>query len=372
MGQRLLFWAILAVLIFPVVLAHSQKASPVWNRAKYLQHGINLSSWFADSNNYSIPQLRNFTTPADIQHIRAMGFDHVRILVAPAIFECDGKWTSCERVQVLDQAVEKALSAGLAVILDFDPDAQYTHRLETDEQATTEFLRLWGKIADHYATMDRERVFFEVMNEFSISDAARWSVLLQRAVQTIRRHAPDSTILVTGAGFSDIWDLILLPNIADSNLIYNFHYYEPHIFTHQGANWAVEWWKDVHGLPFPATPLKLEEAIGREKDQAIRWKLLQYGEEHWNAARIATDINFAAKWAHERHVPLMCDEFGVYRNFTAAEDRQRWLSATRTALEANRIGWTMWDYQGSFGAVYKEGGTLRDDDTVLRALGLKR
>jgi hypothetical protein len=68
----------------------------------------------------------------------------------------------------------------------------------------------------------------------------------------------------------------------------------------------------------------------------------------------------------------MCDEFGVYRNFSVPEDRGRWLTAARTAFEKNHIGWTMWDYQGGFGVVYKENGGLRDDDMVLRSLGLKK
>ena len=43
----------------------------------------------------------------------------------------------------------------------------------------------------------------------------------------------------------------------------------------------------------------------------------------------------------------------------------------RTALEQNKIGWTMWDYQGGFGVVTKKNGTTTEDDGVLRALGLR-
>ena len=77
-----------------------------------------------------------------------------------------------------------------------------------------------------------------------------------------------------------------------------------------------------------------------------------------------------AEWAKARHVPLTCNEFGVYRNYSNPDDRMRWLTAVRTALEQNGIGWTMWDYQGGFGVVTKKDGTTTQDDTVLRALGL--
>lgn len=363
---------VIAFLVATASSTDAQRTSTASKRVEHLQHGVSLSGWFAESSNYSNQQLRNYTTPTDIEHIHSLGFDHVRIPVDPAIFQCEREWDSCERIQMLDQVIQKALSVDLAVILDFHADAQYTHQLATNEQAVEKYLRLWGQIADHYAAMDHERIFLEVMNEFSVSDSYRWSGILQEAVKMIRRHSPESTILVAGAGFSDIWDLVLLPNIPDSNLIYNFHYYEPHIFTHQGANWGLDWWKDIHNLPFPATLLNVADTLDKEENQTARWKLLEYGEDHWNADRIASDIDFVAKWAHDRNVPLICDEFGVYRNFSAPEDRERWLTATRTAFEKNHIGWTMWDYQGGFGVVYKEGGTLRDDDVVLRALGLKK
>jgi hypothetical protein len=40
-------------------------------------------------------------------------------------------------------------------------------------------------------------------------------------------------------------------------------------------------------------------------------------------------------------------------------------------LEKNGIGWTMWDYSGSFGVVTKKDGKTVVDDAVLKALALK-
>ena len=46
---------------------------------------------------------------------------------------------------------------------------------------------------------------------------------------------------------------------------------------------------------------------------------------------------------------------------------------SRTALEADGIGWTMWDYRGDFGVVDKEDGQpARVDEKVVQALGLKK
>ena len=51
----------------------------------------------------------------------------------------------------------------------------------------------------------------------------------------------------------------------------------------------------------------------------------------------------------------------------------RWIHDVRTALEADGIGWTMWDYRGSFGVVWKQDGQpARVDEQVVEALGLKK
>lgn len=367
-----IYLALILIVISSSLSGQIQNSSLAWKRWQHLQHGVSLSGWFSESGNYSMQQLRAFTTPTDLEHIHQLGFDHVRIAIDPVIFDCPNGWDNCERVQFLDQVVQKAIASDLYVIIDFHPNPQYTHNLIVSELASAKYLRLWGEIADHYGKMDPDRIILEVMNEFSSNDVSSWLGLLQQSIEVIRRHAPTSTLIVQGAGFSDIWDLIALPTMADSDLIYSFHYYEPHIFTHQGATWGLDYWLEIHNLPFPPTEKGIAEAMDHTASEDARWRILQYREDHWDADRIAGDIAFAADWARRRNVPLMCDEFGVYRNFSTPEDRSRWLTAVRTAFEKNHIGWTAWDYQGGFGVVYKDGQAVRDDDVALQALGLKK
>jgi hypothetical protein len=53
--------------------------------------------------------------------------------------------------------------------------------------------------------------------------------------------------------------------------------------------------------------------------------------------------------------------------------RNAWIHDVRTALEADGIGWAMWDYHGGFGVVpdEKQRPPLPDPATV-EALGLKQ
>ncbi len=364
--RNLLFAATLVVAFLNVT---AQSNSPAWKRAEHLRHGINASEWFAQSHDYSPQRLRSYSTLDDIGKMHAMGFDHVRISVDPAIFQCDGPWEQCERVQVLDQVVAKALSEQLAVIIDIHPSGDYKRQLSSSDGAVEKFVLLWSRIANYYAKNSPDMLFFEVLNEPEVG-VYRWAGIQQSVVEAIRKAAPSNTIIVTCGEYSNPDDLVRMPEVADSNIIVNFHYYSPHIFTHQGASWGSGYWVNLRQVPFPGTPDLVAAVIAKQTDDFARWKLTQYGLEHWDADHIAGEIHFAADWAKSRNVPLTCNEFGVYRNYSNPDDRMRWLQAVRTALEQNHIGWTMWDYQGGFGVVTKKDGTTTQDDAVLKALGL--
>ena len=98
--------------------------------------------------------------------------------------------------------------------------------------------------------------------------------------------------------------------------------------------------------------------------------MIRYGQDHWDGSRIEAEINQAADWAKQRHVPLICNEFGVFRTYSDPRDREAWLQDVRTALERHGIGWAMWDYSGSFGVVTKKDGHATPDEVTIRALGL--
>jgi len=89
------------------------------------------------------------------------------------------------------------------------------------------------------------------------------------------------------------------------------------------------------------------------------------------ARHIRALIDEAADWARAHHVPLVCNEFGAYREYADPVSRANWIRDTRTALEADGIGWAMWDYRGGFGVVTKQDGQpAQVDETVVKALGL--
>jgi endoglucanase len=351
-------------------------ASPAFARVKHLQHGINSSEWFAqvyDKRGYTKEHFHDWTTAEDIALIKSMGFDHVRLSVnpQPMMDAREPNKIPVDYLVEIDAAVKMILDHGLAVVIDMHPDSDFKARLAKDDDFVERFVDFWRAVAQHYSTWDADRVFLEILNEPEFADRYRWMGVQAKLAAAIREGSPTLTIIAAGARWSNDDELVFQEPLHDSNVIYTFHFYEPHIFTHQGATWGSYYWQWLRGVPYPSTIEAAERAAALEPNEVNRLQVIRYGLDHWDAARIAAEVKQAAAWAQRRGVPLVCNEFGVYRAYSDPRDRDAWLHDARTAFEANGIGWTMWDYSGSFGVVTKTDGKTVVDGGVLKALGLK-
>jgi aryl-phospho-beta-D-glucosidase BglC (GH1 family) len=348
-------------------------ASVAFARLAHLRRGINLSHWFAQSPgaDYSAAHLQTHTTARDIALIKRMGFDHVRFTVEPApLFdEANPSRLNAEYLAQLDRALDTLLASGLAVIIDIHPTDEFKLRLRTDDHFVAAFADFWRALAAHVAPRDAERLFLEVLNEPMLEDPYRWIGVQARVAAAMREGAPRHTIIVAGARWSSVDQLLLLEPLADRNVIYNFHFYDPHTFTHQGATWGAEYWPFIKNVPYPSSP-EAVAALPPVERQSAQAALKHYGEERWDAEHIDKMIALAADWASRRGVPLTCNEFGVYRNFSPPADRARWIADVRAALERHGIGWTMWDFAGGFAVAPRKDGIPTPDPQTLAALGL--
>jgi aryl-phospho-beta-D-glucosidase BglC (GH1 family) len=361
------------------VLAQDRAADlhSAFARAQHLKRGINASQWFAQSpRDYSAARTDRYTDAADIALIAKLGFDNVRLSVDAAPLEQyprgeDG--LNAEFLGRLDKAVDTMLADGLAVQIDLHPEGGYKQQLRTSNDAVDRLVMLWRRLAGHYATRDPERVFFEIMNEPEANDPYRWAGIQARVAAAIREVAPKNTIIATGPNYSDIPDLLTQHPLSDGNAIYNFHFYDPHTFTHQGAGWGTPWWIYTHGIPYPADENSMAELVKEVPDAANRFALEEYWLDRWDGHRIRLTIDEAAAWGRENNVPLICNEFGAFREHTDVQSRMNWIRDVRTALDADGIGWAMWDYRGNFGVVWKDDGQpARVDEQVVEALGLNK
>jgi endoglucanase len=344
-------------------------------RLAHLRHGVNISDWFSqfpDGKGFTRQQFEEAITAQDLALIRAMGFDHVRLCVNPQpLFRpLQADRIPAEPLAYLDAALTMILDQGLAVELDIQADETFKRKLATDDAFVEQFADFWRALARHYSARDPERVFFEVLNEPELRDAYRWYGIEATLVGVIRESAPDHTIIVSGAHSSVEDDLIFLEPLRDPNLLYTFHFYEPFLFTHQGATWAVNYWHFLKGVPYPSDPEAARQAAALVPDPVHRLAVIRYGMSHWDAARIDAEVSHVVEWSRKWGVPVICNEFGAYRKAADPRDRAAWLHDVRAALEKYGIGWTVWDYSTSgFGVVTKPDGQPVPDDASVRALG---
>jgi len=342
------------------------------SRLARLRRGINLSHWFAQSADYSKAHLESHTTAEDIELIKSLGFDHVRLTIEPApLFNGeDPSRLKDEHLKYLDSALDMILAHGLAVIVDIHPADEFKVKLNSNDRQIEAFAKFWQALAQHLSTRDPERVFLEVINEPMVEDGYRWLGMQGKLISAIRSGAPRHTIIASGHRWSGLPELLFMIPYSDRNIIYNFHFYEPFAFTHQGATWAGPTLPFYKNVPYPSNPQSVSKLLDIIPDETARNNLLHYGEDRWNTDRIDQEIGKAAAWAAKYHVPLTCNEFGAFRNFAPPEDRAAWIRDMRMALEKFGIGWTMWDYAGGFGVVNKQNGHAKPDAEVVKALGL--
>jgi endoglucanase len=374
--MKLRWIGLLLFILLPSAFAQNtaQLSSVPAARLAHIRHGINLSEWFAqvyDPKGYTKEHFQNWTTASDIALIKSMGFDHVRLSVNPQpIMDASRRsGGAAEYFGSLDAAIKMILDAGLAVELDMHPDSDFKARLKEDD-FVARFADFWRTVARHYSSWDQDRVFFEILNEPEMRDPYRWYGVEAKLATAIRQGAPTHTIIAAGARWDDDDDMVFLEPLRDPNVIYVFHFYEPHIFTHQGATWGAFYWHWLKGLHYPSSPENAAQVAAAVPDAPERLQVIRYGKDHWDASRIEAEINQTADWAKQRNVPLICNEFGVFRSYSDPHDREAWLKDVRTALERYGIGWTMWDYSGSFGVVTKKDGQATPDEVTIRALGL--
>jgi hypothetical protein len=121
---------------------------------------------------------------------------------------------------------------------------------------------------------------------------------------------------------------------------------------------------------YPSRPGADADVIANLPEFRQRLELVRYDQDHWNRERIAAEFAVVAAWAKARGVRVTCNEFGVFRQFADPDERAAWLRDVRSSLEANGIGWTMWDYAGGFNVATGEPGARLPDERVVKALGL--
>ena len=149
-------------------------------------------------------------------------------------------------------------------------------------------------------------VFFEIMNEPEQDDPYRWQGIESTVAAAIREVAPHHTIIVAGAHWSGLEDLLVLQPIALNNVVYTFHDYEPFPFTHQGATWTTPDVQPLRAIPYPSSPEDITPKLDKESASAASSSSTSTASASWDDFRIEDTIEYAARWGKLHNVPIYC------------------------------------------------------------------
>ena len=210
-----------------------------------------------------------------------------------------------------------------------------------------------------------------MLNEPHGISNADWNAIQLQVIDAIRTVDSTHTIIVGPSDYNGIGSLRLMPEYADKNLIYTFHFYDPFVLTHQGATWTAPSMADLSGIPFP---YNASEMPGFPSSLAGTWiesAFNNYSNEG-TVASVKSRLDLAVNFAQTRGVPVFCGEFGVYKPNSDNDSRIAWYGAVSDYLNKNGIMWTIWDYQGGFGIFEQGTDELFDyniNEPLVEALG---
>jgi endoglucanase len=251
--------------------------------------------------------------------IKEAGFSSVRVALHP--FR-DGGIDEKNKIkdgwfEVLDWAVEQALSSGLLAVLDLH---EFVLMSQDPLGNKERFIAAWKQIASRYRNYP-ENVIYEILNEpHEKLTPELWNQFHHEVLTIIRDANPDRTVIIGPGNWNNIeyLDRLELPE-GDRNIITTIHYYRPMDFTHQGASWA-----------------------GRKDKVGVEWKGTTEEEQ-----AVIGDFEKAQAWSEKHNRPLFLGEFGVYDKADMGS-RVRYLSFVARLAEKFRWSWAYWQFDSDF------------------------
>nr|ABW39360.1 glycoside hydrolase family 5 [uncultured bacterium] len=338
-------------------------------RSTPFSKGVNFSGWFESGRAEAIPFTKY--NERDFANVKSMGADVIRLPIRMHSMTGGSPDYTVDPLlfKFLDMAVNWAEKYGIYIIIDnhsFDPVKN------TENNIDKILIPVWEQVASRYKDRS-DYVIYEILNEpHGISDS-RWGEVQGLAINAIRRHDTKHFIIVGGTEYNSIGKLSSIPAYKDDKIIYTFHFYDPYLFTHQGASWGgPPLLTTLAGVPFPYDGKRMPKVSSQLRGTWIESSLKNDYKRASDPKTLYSALDKAVSFSRERNIPVFCGEFGVYMINSLNEDRVRWYEIVTAALAKRNISRASWDYYGGFGVFNSEsGGDFNADlnTEMVRAMG---
>lgn len=149
------------------------------------------------------------------------------------------------QLKAIDQFLESCEAYGLRCIVDVHETpgrvewvGQKDRRLWEDFAFHDYLIETWETLAKRYADKGDVIAGYDLFNEPNMSKEkagtpSDWNLLVKKLVKTIRQYDKTHPIIIEPTRWGGADGLPTLKPVDDPLVIYSFHFYIPHAFTHQ-------------------------------------------------------------------------------------------------------------------------------------------
>lgn len=318
--------------------------------------GVDFGGWLSQCSEYTTEHYQTFITKSDFKAVAEWGLDHIRLPVDFNVFQNpDGSFIE-EGFGYVQNAIDWSKEYKLNLILDlhktmgFSFDIDYTgDGFFDNEKLQSYFYSLWEEFTKRFAKYE-DMICFELLNE--VTDPAlseKWNKIIYNVISRIRKTAPTIKILVGGYWNNSIDALKDLDKPFDKNIVFNYHCYDPLLFTHQGAGWVKNMPGDLR-LSYPCNYEKYNKT-------AVDLNFLDFrmyppaGKTEIDPDYFVNKFKSGIDVCEKYDIPLYCGEYGVINN-ASPEDTIKWYKDITAAFKKCGIGRACWSYKSmSFGLI---------------------
>jgi endoglucanase len=319
-GRRhLARWATLArarlalcVLLLAVqpAVAHADPLLTLAGRMQLFQHGALRGFALAELPESGVAPY----TDADFRELAATGANVVRVAIS--LRKCDG----CDRyaepdaaLRYVEQVLMQGQRLGFRVIVALHPTPGFSQSDYWDSPALqADIVRHWGGIAQRLKDQPALQAY-DLVNEPLVPPSARvrdakavWHALAAAAAREVRSVDPHTPVMVEPTPWGLPGSFAGTAPLAMPGLVYSFHMYAPHEFTHQG----LPGYSDARSYP----------------------------GHGWDKPRLAVAMQAARRFADRHGVPMFVGEFSCVR-WAPEGSCPRYLADAVAVFEAEGWGW---------------------------------
>jgi hypothetical protein len=303
----------------------------------------------------------SYISEKDVAYIASLGMDHIRLGFDQIVLEKAPYEYREEIFNILHSFVDWCHKYDLGIVLNMHKalgnycDILDEKGLMQDTELQNRFIALWEKLETEFS--NDASIMFELLNEVVNATDDEWNALADKTVSALRAMNKTRKIIVGCTEWNNPPGLPKLRVWDDENIIYTFHMYKPHEFTHQRGVLQAGPLYYNREMPYPGD-------IDRYRDyQAVVHMVTDAysGYERMDIAYMRDVLQPAVDFAtaHPDKI-LWCGEFGTIRHAKMAW-RENWMRDVITVLKENKIPYCVWNYLST----PNDGNrfSLVDDDT---------